>query len=77
MACSCKRVASFEEQHGIEEEETLLGKMTRNTFRVVFFLITIGLLVILVPIVLFAAIYNIFFGDNKITLPRFMRKYLQ
>lgn len=77
MACNCKRVQSFEEKHGIEEEQTFLGKIFRKGLRILLFLIAIAFSIVLVPIIIFLAIYNICFGDNKITLPKFMRKYLE
>lgn len=77
MGCNCKRVKSFEEKRGIEEEETILGKIFRKGLRILLFLIAIAFSIVLVPIIIFLAIYNICFGDNKITLPKFMRKYLE
>lgn len=77
MGCNCKRVNSFEEEHGTEEYESTIGKFYRNIWRVAFFLITIALAVIVIPFIIFAAIYEIFWGNNKITLPKFMRKYLE
>lgn len=77
MGCNCKRVNSFEKKRGIEEEETILGKIFRKGLRILLFLIAIVFTIVLVPIIIFLAIYNICFGDNKITLPKFMRKYLE
>lgn len=77
MACNCKKTRRFEEKHGVKEEETLLGKFFRWGIRVLLFSIAIVFSIVLVPIIIFLAIYNICFGDNKITLPKFMRKYLE
>lgn len=78
MGCGCKRVNSFEEKHGVPEYESFSGKAFRNFLRVLFFLIAIVLAIIVTPILIFVIIYKLIFGkDNKITLPKFMRKYLK
>lgn len=78
MGCNCKKTRSFEEKHGVAEEETLLGKFNRRFIRTILFIIAIAFVIVLLPIIMFVAIYKICFGnDNRITLPKFMRKYLE
>ena len=78
MGCGCKKVRSFEEKHGVPEYESLSGKVYRHFLRVVLFLIAIALAIVVTPILIFVTIYKLTFGkDNKITLPKFMRKYLE
>ena len=76
MACNCKRARKFEEKNGVPQEETLLMKGTRYMFKIFFVIVAILLGIVIVPYILFYSIYAIFFGDNKITLPLFLRKYL-
>jgi lipopolysaccharide/colanic/teichoic acid biosynthesis glycosyltransferase len=78
MACNCKRVQSFEEKHGVKEYESFLAKYNRLFFRCLFFLIAILATVVIAPIVIVVAIFKMFFGeDMKLTLPKFMRKYME
>lgn len=76
MACNCKNTRRFEEKNGVEEQETLLSKFNRYTLRLTLFLIAIVFSIVIIPILIFVAIYKICFGDSKIILPKFMRKYL-
>jgi hypothetical protein len=77
MSCSCKRAQKLEQEHGVPQEESLLTKFIRYGFKIFFFVIAIVITAIAVPYVMFYAIYSMFFGDNKITLPKFLRKYLE
>ena len=77
MACSCKRAQKFEEKYGTPQEETTVMKLNRYFFKVFFFVITVALAIIIIPYIILYAIYALFFGDNKITLPKFLRKYMQ
>ena len=77
MACSCKRAKKFEQKYGVKQEESLLMKGNRYFFKALFFIIALGMGVIVIPYILVYSLYAIFFGDNKITLPKFMRKYLE
>lgn len=77
MACNCKRAQSFVEKNGIQEQENLFTKSVRLFYRITFFLIAIAIAFVVIPILIFVAIYKICFGNNKITLPKFMRKYLE
>jgi hypothetical protein len=78
MGCNCKRVKSFEEKYGVPEYETVNAKIYRNFLRVVLFAIAVVLAIVLTPVLIFVTIYKLTFGkDNKITLPKFMRKYLE
>ena len=77
MACSCKRAKKFEEEVGVPQEENIVMKINRYLFKLFFFAITIVLAIIITPYIIFYAIYAVIFGDNKITLPKFLRKYMQ
>lgn len=78
MGCGCKKVRSFEEKHGTPEYENFNGKILRNFLKVVLFLIAIVLSIVVIPVLIFVIIYKLIFGkDTRITLPKFMRKYLE
>ena len=78
MGCNCKKINRFADAYGVKEEESLFGKINRLFYRTILFVITILLSIVVIPCVIFVAIYRIFWGkDNKITLPKFMRKYME
>ena len=77
MACNCKKASKFAEENGTPQEEDLITKVNTAIFRIFFFMVTVVLAIIIVPYIIFYAIYASFFGDNKITLPKFLRKYMQ
>ncbi len=77
MSCDCKRAKNFEEKYGIKQEESILTKVFRKCFMIFFFIVAVLLAIVIVPYLIFYSIYAIFFGDNKITLPKFLRKYLE
>ena len=78
MGCNCKKINSFEEKFGVAEEESLLAKFNRLFYKMLLFTITIALSVVVIPCIVLASIYKIFWGkDNKLILPRFMRKYME
>ena len=78
MACNCKRAQSFEEKYGVKEYESFLSKYNRLFFRSLLFLFAILAATAIVPIIIGVVIYKMFFGkDMKITLPKFMRKYME
>ena len=77
MACDCKRAKNFEEKNGVREEENIIMKIYRFGVKIFFFVITFLLALIIVPYLVLYSVYSIFFGDNKITLPKFLRKYLE
>ena len=77
MACNCKRAKKFQEKYGVPEEEGILDIVVRKAFKVFFLLVALLIAVVAVPYVVIYAVYSIFFGDNKITLPKFLRKYLE
>lgn len=76
MACNCKRAKKFEEKYGVQQEEGLLMSISRTIFKVLFFFVALLIGVVAVPYVIVYSVYAIFFGDNKITLPKFLRKYM-
>lgn len=77
MGCNCKKAKNFEEKNGVKQEENLVAKLTRYGYKCVFFIIAMAFALIAAPFLVFYAIYAITFGNNKITLPKFMRKYLE
>lgn len=77
MACNCKRAKEFQEKYGVPEKEGILDIVGRNIFKAFFFVVAVLIAIVAVPYVVGYAIYSIFFGDNKITLPKFLRKYLE
>ena len=78
MACNCKKKAEIEEKYGVEEEETLLGKIYRQIWKLIIVVIVVLLAVVISPIMMILVVYNIFFGKGKpITLPKKLRKYLK
>jgi hypothetical protein len=77
MGCNCKKARSYEEANGYKEEESILGKYTRQMIKIGIFALTILLAVIITPIIILVAIYKIFFGDRNIPLPKFMGKYME
>ncbi len=78
MACNCKRIKRFEDTFGIPEEESILSKVMRIMSKVLLFLIAIGLTIVIAPCITLIAIYKIVWGkDNRIVLPKFIRKYME
>ena len=77
MACNCKRAQKFEEENGVKQEEMIATKLVRYGYKCLFFTIAVLSALIAVPFLVFYAVYAITFGNNKITLPKFMRKYLE
>ena len=77
MGCNCKRAKKFQEKYGVPEEEGILDIVVRKSFKIFFLIITILIAIVAVPYLVGYATYSIFFGDNKITLPKFLRKYLE
>lgn len=78
MACNCKKKMVLEDKHGIKEEETLLGKINRYIWKVVIFVLLIGMACVLIPVMLFLIVYQIVFKkEPKIVLPNFLGKYMK
>ena len=77
MSCGCKRKIELENKYGIDEEETIFQKGFRVVMKVGFMLLSIILTLIIAPVFIMISFYKIFFGDNKITLPNFLGKYLR
>lgn len=77
MGCNCKRAKKFQEKYGVPEEEGILDIVVRKAFKVFFILVAIAIAIVAVPYLVGYSVYSIFFGDNKITLPKFLRKYLE
>ena len=78
MACNCKKRNEIEERYGVKEEESFIGKIYRQLWKVIFFVITIMLAIVITPIMILVIIYKIFFGKGKpIMLPKQLSKYLK
>ena len=77
MACNCKRAKKFAEENEIPQYDNIVAKVNKWLFIVFFFILAVFLAVIIVPYIVFYSVYAIFFGDNKITLPKFLRKYME
>ena len=77
MACNCKIKIEVEEKYGTEVEETLYEKVFRFAMRFGMMIIAIIISLIVIPIMVVLSFYKVFFGDNKITLPNFLRKYMK
>lgn len=78
MSCNCKKKMALEDNYGILEEESILGKINRYFWKTIIFLTFIGLSVIVIPILIFVAIYQICFKERpKIVLPEFLGKYMK
>lgn len=76
MACNCKKKMELEEKYGTLVGENILEKISRLSFKVLFAIIAMCLVVVVVPITLVVAFYKMIFGNGKIILPNFMGKYL-
>ena len=78
MSCNCKKRVEFEETYGVKENETFFRKCSRFFFRIVIFLLLLVLSIIIVPTLIFMIIYQFSFkGEAKITLPKFLGKYMK
>jgi len=77
MACNCKKARNFEEKYGVPQEESVMRKVTRYSYKVLFFVIAVGFAIVLTPIIMLWAVYAIFFGNHRIVLPKFLGKYLE
>lgn len=74
MGCNCKR-ARLLQQKAERENEPILTKLFRYFLKFVMLLITIGLSVVLVPILFVVAVYKVIFGDmtTPLVLPKFVK----
>lgn len=78
MACNCKKRNEIEEKYGVREEESFFGKCYRQLWKIIIFVVAIGLGIIITPIMIFIVIYKLFFGNGKpIVLPKQLSKYLR
>ena len=78
MACNCKRANKLQDDYGVKEDETLSGKAYRYLWKVIIALLMLAFSIVIVPIVIVMAMYNIVFGNGKpIVLPKFLGKYLE
>ena len=74
MGCNCKK-ARLLQQMAEREKEPILTKMFRYFMKIVMFLITIGLSIVIVPILFVVVVYKVIFGDmtTPIVLPKFVK----
>ena len=75
MGCNCKRKIDLEKKFGVKQEENFLVKTTRYVFKILFFVIGLILAIIAIPYLIISSVFSIFFGKNRIALPKFLRKY--
>jgi hypothetical protein len=69
MGCNCKRAVTLEEDYGAPMEENWFGKMIRMLYKCIMFIIVVVLSIIVSPIVILIAIYQITFGKGGIKIP--------
>lgn len=78
MACNCKKKMVLEDNYGTKEEENILSKINRYFWKCVIFFVFIALSIIVIPTMIFVAIYQIVFAkEPKIVLPKFLGKYMK
>lgn len=78
MACNCKKKMVLEDTYGIREEETVFGKINRYVWKVIMLVILLAMALILVPILVLSIVYQMVFKKQiKITLPKFLGKYMK
>lgn len=71
MGCNCKNKIEFEKKYGTKVEVGVIGRSLNFLLRIFVFLIVAVIAVIVTPIVLVSAIYQMFFGKDKgITIPK-------
>ena len=56
MGCNCKKVRTLEDDYGVKEDETLLGRLYRYMWRVIIFLLLSAIVIITLPILCFVFI---------------------
>ena len=78
MGCNCKRVTNLEEEYGVKQEETVLGKWIKFAMKVAIYPIVLLIALILIPFYFIVFSYKIVFSNNmRAPLPKFMSKYLK
>ena len=78
MACNCKKKMVLENEYGVKEEENIVSKVNRYFWKCIIFLVFVALAIIVIPVLIFMAIYQIVFKkDSKIVLPKFLGKYMK
>jgi len=77
MACACKRKLELENEYGVDEKEGIFKKALRILFKVSVMLLAIVATLVVSPVLVIVSFYKIFFGNNNITLPNFLGKYLR
>ena len=76
MACNCKQRNEIMDKYGTPEEESVFGVVYRNLVKIVLFLITLALGVVLVPIIFIMVIYKMLFTrgeDRTIVMPNLIK----
>lgn len=78
MACNCKNISRFEDEHGTPAYESFLERMTRQLWKVLLFFIAVMMVVAVTPCVLLYVLFKMFWGRNRnVPVPAFIRKYLK
>lgn len=78
MGCNCKKVRTLEDDYGVKEDETLLGRLYRYMWRVIIFLLLSAIVIITLPILCFVFIYKMVFSNNmSFVLPKFLRNKIK
>ena len=78
MACNCKRLNEFQDKHGIPQDETLFRKIFRYCYKILLLIITILLVFIVTPIMVFVIFYKMLVRKGEpLVLPQFLSKYLK
>lgn len=71
MGCGCKRRIEFEDTYGVKQEESLFDKTMRNVIKILLFLMTFFIAVIVLPFALLFLLFKQFFlKDTAITIPK-------
>jgi len=77
MSCNCKKKIVLEDKYGENVEENFLNKASRFLVKGLIFLIFCVLAIVIIPIMVFMAIYQLTFGKGRIVLPKFLGKYMK
>ena len=78
MACNCKKANELQDKYGIVQEESMLKKAYVVIFKIFVMLLGLVLGIVIVPIVIFALIYNqVFRAGKPLKLPRWLSKFLR
>lgn len=78
MACNCKKKRDIEAKYGEPIEETWFDKTYKYLAKILFFLMLLCLTIVLVPVVIVIAMYELAFSKNpSINLPKLIGKLVK